>query len=329
MMNFALDDHAEPCSPAAIGVLRLKCPNLRVITRHNNGRSGQRFTILLEQGKQTGTVRFHDQVDLVPNRLDGAVTSPIISMPVRWQGWIIKHTVGLGVISSMGCIGGWDSEMKSIYQDANRLDYRVTELQTGWLPFTLSELGDIVSARTPGKNPISRISSTVEPFDIDQLSRLIMTAGKSLYQLHLHSQPHPSRITLRDLPAVVRLFRTRCPKLVHLRLPMSLSVGGVPVLDSDIDCSPSDFASGPGKIRVLRILVYDLGNRQPKDLGASFSWDFARNMASLLAPDFELSIAEGPVSKPMDGRFDQAGFNSFEYYQWCDNLKAAIKFFQK
>lgn len=283
----------------------------------------------MEKGKHTGTVRFHEQFDLVPNRYDGTVASPVISMPVLWQGWIIKHTVGLGVLSVIGSIGRWDSDMKAVLQDADRLDQRVTELQTGWLAFTLSELSTIVSSRTPDKYPISRISSTVEAFDADQLRQFIIMAGKNLYELHLHTQPHPSRITPKDLPVIVQLFRTHCPKLIHLRLPMSLLSRGHTVLDNDIDPPSSDLANGPGKIRTLTILVYDLGHRTAKDLGDSFSWNFARNMACLLAPDFKLYLAKGPVTAPMYGSHDQGGFESFGYYRWADNLKAMIRFFQK
>lgn len=110
---------------------------------------------------------------------------------------------------------------------------------------------------------------------------------------------------------------------------MSLSLEGAPVLDSDIGRPSGDVATGPGKIRVLEILAYDLEGRQPTDLGTSLSWNFAWSMACLLAPDFMLYISRGPVSAPMAGRFDQAGLLSFGYHRWCDNLKAAIRFFQK
>ena len=319
--------HADPCSPKAIGILRLKCPNLRLVTRHENGGSGERFTIILTKGKHTGTVRFHEQIDLIPERFNGQVRTPVITMPARWQGWIIKHTVGLGAIKDL-VTREWDHDMKALLQNPNRLDKRVTEIQTGWLSFTLPELSAIAAARKTGDNPISRITSIVEVFDMDRLRQFLMMAGKDLYQLHLHTQPHPSKITLKNLPAIVRLVRSQCPKLVKLRLPLSFSLDGVGLVDGDIDHPPYDII-GPGKIRTLSILVYKLGQRRPQDLDEVLSLNFARNMACLLSPDFELFLLKGPDFALELGCWDHTCIQSLGWYSWYRDLIVAIKFFQR
>jgi hypothetical protein len=320
--------HDEPCSPSAIGILRLKCPNLRLVTRHENGRCGERFTIILTKGKHTGIVRFHEQIDLVPDRFDGHVRTPVIGMPSLWQGWVIKHTVGFGVIREVGTGRDWDNDLKAILQNPDRLDKRVTEIQTGWLLFTLSELSAIATARRSEASRISRITSVVEVFSMDQLRQFLMMAGKDLYQLQLHTQPHPSQITLKNLPALIRVFRNQCPKLIQLRLPISFSLDGVGLVDSDIELPPYD-DTGPGKIRRLTILVYGLGKRDPRDLAPFLSWNFARNVASLLSPDFELFLVKGPVSDAKMGCWEQTGTESWGWYPWYRQLKEAIKFFQR
>ena len=323
----ASHSHAEPCSPRDIGTLRLKCPNLRLVTRHENGKFGERFTIILTKGRHTGTVRFHQQVDLVPQQRDGQVRAPTIDMPALWQGWIIKHTVGLGVINDLA-FGDWDSDMNAVFQNPDRIDRHVSEIQTGWLRFTLTELSAIVTARRSNQNPISRISSAVEVFSMDRLRQFLMMTGKNLYQLQLHTQPHPSEITIQNLPAIVHLVRTQCPKLVQLRLPISLSMDGVRILDTDIGQPPHDL-SGPGKIWKLFLLVYGLGQRLPTDLDEVFSWNFARNMALLLSPDFELVLIKGPDRDHKSHFWEQAGLESWGWCPWYKSLVKAIKFFQR
>lgn len=325
----ALPNHEEPCHPRAIATLRLKCPNIRLVTRHENGRSGQRFTIILQKNKHTGTVRFHEQLDLVPERLHGQVRPPTIVIPTQWYGWIVKHTVGLGVFGMGFPRETRDVDIKAILQDADHLDHRVTELQTGWLPFTLVELSAICTARGSGKNPISRISSTVELFTIDHLRQFLMMSGASLYQLHLYTQPRPSLVTPHDLPAIVHLIRTQCPKLVHLRLPISIALGGVNFADGDIDHPPYSITPGPGKVRHLTLLLYKMGKRDGKSLGTLFSWNFARNMACLLSPDFKLHIVKGPETGAEMGSYDQAGSTSYGWHDWYRYLKTAIRFFQR
>jgi hypothetical protein len=251
-------------------------------------------------------------------------------MPALWLGWIIKHTVGLALLG-IGVRGGqWDDDLKSLLLDKDRLDGRITELETGWLPFTLSELSDIVTSRSPGKNPISRIGSTVEPFTLDQLRQIIMMAGKNLYQLHLHTQPHPSKLTPGDLPAIVKLVRTQCPKLVALRLPMTFTLGGVRFTDQDISLPPYDIASGPGTIRKLTILGYKFDSSRHKGLDKLCHWNFARNLACLLAPEFHIFLNEGPTTKSLgSGYYEQTGSLAVSWISIRDDLTKAIKFFQR
>lgn len=250
-------------------------------------------------------------------------------MPALWLGWIIKHTVGLTLLGAGGLTPQMNSDLKDLLMDKDRLDGRITELQTGWLPFTLSELSEIASSRPAGKNPISRISSTVEPFTLDQLRQFIMMAGKNLYQLHLHTQPHPSKITPGDLPSIVKLVRTQCPKLVDLRLPMTFTLGGVRFTDQDIDLPPYDIASGPGTIRKLTILGYKFDSSSHDGLKKLCHWNFARNLACLLAPDFEISFNEGPVIKPLGSTYGQSGMASLSWFGIRHDLTKAIKFFQR
>jgi hypothetical protein len=323
-----LPDHAEPCSPTAVSALRLKCPNLRRITRHQNGRSGQRFTINIEKDQDAGTVQFHDQIDLVPVNYGGIVRTPTFATPPLWQGWNLELTAGLGVVRLIGVTQLWDDDMKAVFMDTDHLDKHVTELQTGWLRFTLSELSTIIASRYPNKAPISRINATVEPFHDGHLSHFMKMSGKDLYQLHLYTQPHSNLLSPKALNLVVGMVRMYCPNLVQVRLPMTFSSGGVDVDDSDIDPPSYNITSGPGTIQKLTLMVYEFGGGA-QDLGKVFSLNFARNLACLLAPDFELFIVLGPFTNHLFASYDQGGIILYNFYRWYDELKAAIKFFQK
>jgi len=332
MTGVDMADNEEPCSPTAISFLRLKCPNLGVVTRHVTYRMGQRLTIILSKGKRTGTVRIHEQVDLLPLLPDHQFLDPIIQIPAIWQGWIIKHTVGLGMFGSGEPMHQWDGEMKGLLQDPNRLDRRITQIQTGWLPFNLSELGSIAATRLPNKNPISRLSSTVAPFEISELERFLKVAGKTLYQLHLHTRPRPGLITPYHLSAIVEMVRRDAPNLVDLRLPMVFTeLSGRMYLDDRIKL-PS--VSGPGTIRTLWILAYDLeelGGDRNSSLHTVCFWNFARNLACLLAPDFEIRFTVGPTSPSANNSvlYNHTGMPFTSWVIWEPEFKAAIKFFQR
>lgn len=324
-------DNAEPCSPTAISFLRLRCPNLGVVTRHVTYRMGQRLTIILSKGKRTGTVRVHEQADLLPFTPDHQFVDPIIQIPAIWQGWVIKHTVGLGLFGLGETVHQWDGEIKALLQDPNRLDRRITQIQTGWLPFNLSELGSIVASRSPDKNPISRLSSTVAPFSASELEHFLKVAGKSLYQLHLHTRPHSGFITPYDLPSIVETVRRDAPNLVDLRLPMVFTDYGYKFLD---DCIELPRVSGPGTIRTLWILAYDLGElgeERNSNLHTVCFWNFARNLACLLAPEFGIRLTVGPTTASGNNSLvhSHTGMPFISWVCWEPRFKAAIKFFQR
>jgi hypothetical protein len=331
MTSIDMADDAEPCSPTAISFLRLKCPNLRIVTRHVTYHRGQRLTIILSKGKRTGTVRFHEQVGLLPPTPDHPLVDPVVQIPAIWQGWIIKHTVGLGLFGSGEIVHQWDEELKTLLQDPDRLDRRITQIQTGWLPFNLSELGTIAASRAPNKNPISRLSSTVAPFKASELGLFLKMAGKSLYQLHLHTRPHPGIITPYDLTSIVEMVRRDAPNLVDFRLPMLFTNRGSMYVDDYIEFPA---VSGPGTIRTLWILAYDLGQLgedRNDNLHTVCSWNFARNLACLLAPEFEIRLTTGPTSPSVNIPLlhDDTGMPFISWVSWQPQLKAAIKFFQR
>jgi hypothetical protein len=324
-------DNAEPCSPTEISFLRLKCPNLGVVTRHVTYRMGQRLTIILSKGKRTGTVRIHEQADLLPFTPDHQFVDPIIQIPAIWQGWIIKHTIGLGLFGSGDVVHQWDGEIKALLQDPDRLDRRITQIQTGWLPFNLSELASIAASRLPNKNPISRLSSTVGPFEARELELFLKSAGKSLYQLHLHTRPHSGLITPYDLPLIVEMVRKNAPNLVDLRIPMVFTDHGYSFVDDHIEFPP---VSGPGTIRTLWILAYDLGElgeKRNNNLHSVCFWNFARNLACLLAPEFEIRLTAGPTTISTNNSVvhDHTGMPFISWVLWQPQFKAAIKFFQR
>jgi hypothetical protein len=89
---------------------------------------------------------------LIPPFGQGNVTQPNITAPALWMGWNIKHTVGLAIDDINGAGGRFDSEMKELLQDTDRLDKRITQIQTGWLEFSLLDLSAIVASRSPDKN---------------------------------------------------------------------------------------------------------------------------------------------------------------------------------
>lgn len=331
MTSIDMADNAEPCSPTGISFLRLKCPNLGVVTRHVTYHLGQRLTIILSKGKRTGTVRIHEQADLLPLSPDHQFVDPIIQIPAIWQGWIIKHTVGLGLFGSGEIVHQWDDEIKTLLQDPDRLDRRITQIQTGWLPFNLSELGSIVASRSPDRNAISRLSSTVAPFKASELELFLKTAGKRLYQLHLHTRPHPGFITPYDLTSIVEMVRRDAPNLVDLRLPMLFTNRGRMFVDDYIEFPD---VSGPGTIRTLWILAYDLGElgeERNNNLRTVCSWNFARNLACLLAPDFEIRLTAGPTTPSVNNALahDHTGMPFISWVFWQPQFMAAIKFFQR
>jgi hypothetical protein len=304
---------------------------MKTITRENNGRSGQLIKIVFEEGEDTGHVSVHDRIDLVPESADSEFALPYVGdFPLRWwRGWTIEHTVGIIVLQASPRNGALDQAMKAYFLDTDRLDARITELQTGWLPFTISELDQIATSRYPDKKPLSRISSTVEAFSTYPFSEFLMNAGQELSQLHLHTQPHPSKITPLDLPLIVLLIRTECPKLVDLRLPMSFSINDIDLIDKMIRFPAYRFTPGPGTVRRLTILGYNLGKRQYTDLDEILSWNFARNLACLLAPDFELYLSDGPTATSTYSFTDQAGMPTPSWISWGKSFKKAIRFFQR
>lgn len=322
---------AKPCSPEAAIALRDQCPNVKTIARLENGRSGQIVTIAFEDGKNTGHVHVHDRIDLVPSSSTRQFQLPTISTfsTYFWRRWNIEYTVGMIVLKASQSQGGADEAMKAYFLDTDQLDPRLTEVQTGWLLFTLSELNAIATSRYPSKQPLTRISSTVKAFSIEQFNQFIMTAGKELCQLHLHTQPHPSKITPLNLPAIVRLVRTQCPKLVDLRLPMSFAMGDIDLIDDAIALPPYQLAPGPGTVRKLTILGYNLGKRQYTDLEEICSWNFARNLACLLAPDFELYLCDGSTATSQYSFVDQTGMPTPSWIAFGKLLKEAVSFFQR
>jgi hypothetical protein len=124
------------------------------------------------------------------------------------------------------------------------------------------------------------------------------------------------------------LIRTGCPRLVDLRLPISFKLRGTIINDRSVDVPPYEVASGPGKVKRLTILAYDLGDRSRRDLFESCYFNVARNLACLLAPDFELYFTKGPTSGP-DIYLPQTGSTLYSWREFGDSFKAAIRFFQR
>jgi hypothetical protein len=211
----------------------------------------------------------------------------------------MKHTVGLAVEGIMGIGGTWDEAMKAILLDTDRLDKRITQIQTGWLRFSLRELTTIVTSRSPDRNPISRVRALVESFNFFGLRQFMMMSGSNLYQLHFNTAPHPSKITPHDLHLLVPIIRTQCPKLVDLRLSLDFKKNGSVIFDQDISLPPSELLYGTGTIRKLTILAYNVPFDDNK-LSKMFSFNLARNLACILAPGLELEWHQGPTSEPPD-----------------------------
>jgi hypothetical protein len=228
-----------------------------------------------------------------------------------------------------------NDDIKALLQDPDRLDGRISQINTGWLPFTLSELGAIAASRSSDKKPISRFNSTVEAFTMNQLEQFFKVAGKSLYQLHLYTRPHPSFITPFDLPAIVEMVRTRSPNLVDLRLPMAFrDEGYYDMVDECIERPSKSLVSGCGTVRTLSIVAYYLGSWSRPDnntLHRICFWSFARNLACLLAPDFELHFTMGRSDVPTNSThaLQQVGEPFVSWYMWREKFQAAIKFFQR
>jgi hypothetical protein len=325
--NLNLNRREEPCTPREILFLRLKCPSLRAITRHNAGGLGGRFTILFNPTKHTGTIRLHEHYDLVPRGHAPTVLRPEITAPALWAGWPIKHTVGLAVENVMGSTGRWDETLKEMLLDTHWLDKRVTQIQTGWIRFDSTELTTIVTSRLPDKNPISRISAIVEPFDFASLRQFMMMSGNDLYQLHLNTMPHPSKITPHDLHLLAPAIRTQCPKLSDLRLPIDFSRNGISIMDKDLRLPPSELLYGTGTIRKLMILAYNVPF-DSQQVAQMFSLNFARNLACILAPDFEIDWRQGPMNAPPDILLRGVGFPLFGAWVF-EQLSHAIRFFQR
>jgi hypothetical protein len=243
------------------------------------------------------------------------------------MGWNIKHTVGLAIDDINGTGGRFDSEMKELLQDTDRLDKRIAQIQTGWLEFSLLDLSAIVASRSPDKSPIPRISANVEPYTFLQLRHFLMLSGADLYQLHLYTQPVPSVVTPLDLHRLAPILRTQCPKLVDLRLSIDFVKDGKTTLDKKLDLPPSELIYGTGRVRKLTILAYNAGY-DFDTLRETFSLNLARNLACILAPDFELDWRDGPTISPPDIVFRGMGLPLFGGPE-MDKLPEAIRFFQR
>lgn len=190
---------AKPCEPKAAIALRNQCPNIRTIRRQENGRSGQNVTISFDDG-HTGHVHVHDRIDLVPSSATTQFEFPTVSdFPTYfWRKWNIEYTVGMIVLNPSQSHGGTDEAMKAYLLDTDRLDQRITELQTGWLPFTLSQLETIAASRTLDMQPLSRISSTVKAFSLQQFDQFITNVGKNC----VNSIYIPNRIPAESPPSI-------------------------------------------------------------------------------------------------------------------------------
>lgn len=239
----------------------------------------------------------------------------------------MKHTVGLAVEGISGTSGSYDVEMIRILRDTSMLDKRITQIQTGWLQFQLTQLTTIVSSRAPDRSPITRISANVESFALPQLRQFMTKSGKDLYQLHLNTTPDPSQITPLDLHRLAPVIRKQCPKLVDLLISIDFAKDGNKVLDHQLSLPPSELIYGTGSIRKLTILAYGLG-WDIQALDNMLSLNFARNLASILAPGFEIIWREGSKVALPDIMTRGMGSPLFGARQ-LEKVSKGIRFFQR
>lgn len=173
----------------------------------------------------------------------------------------------------------------------------------------------------------------MEGFNIIELGQFFTVAGKKLYQLHLHTRPDPGYITPLNLPHIVGIVRTQAPKLVDFRIPINFSSADLDITDKMMEPPDYSLTPGPGTVQRLSILVYNLSDdEQNRDnMQAICSWNFARNLACLLAPTFKITLTLGPTtdSGSTSLELDHMGMPFLSWYIWHDRLKAAVEFFQR
>lgn len=288
------------CSQQEISGLRLKCPNLTLITRHDVPQSEKRFTVMLTKGKTTGILRLHTaRRVLSAYALDLRLLS--IGTIAPWLGWDIKHTAGLRFAPGMGHTTSDRRNLLGVLEDTDNLDKHYSEISTADVEVSLSVLIDIVKSRgIRGKNAITRIASTVTPFTADELAGLIAFAGADLIELDLTTGRNASRLMPTDLPRIVILARKHCTRLRHLRLPLTCAVGGLQFTDGDIDLPPHDVPFCRGSLDTFDLYLYRCkldGDRagQRAALGGLFGLNAARNIACLTGANAIVTLYNGDM----------------------------------
>ena len=173
-----------------IKALRLKCPNLRLITRHGPSIRQQTFTITLTPGEETGKIHIHHPLlfsirDVLDNLGFPSPHAFPVDRTVYWPGWELRETCGLLCRPQLELYPETARRIRASLRDVDQLDKAYSTINTTDLVVDITLLGDIAKSRHPDKNPITSIVAVVETFTLEQFTTFIEQAGADLTVLDL------------------------------------------------------------------------------------------------------------------------------------------------
>lgn len=323
---------------AEVEALRLKCPNLRLITRHDPPAQHPSVTITLKKGESTGTVKLHHRFGK-PTMVDPASQLPPEIHDEPWPGWVFEQTSTLWVMPCAERTSYHRTDLEQKLSNIADLSRSYAEVDTANLPMTLDLLTRVVRSRRPDDLPISRISSTVKNFTLDEFSDFIRAAGAELTELELFPWGSCSRLSLLDIPRLCLLVRQSCPKLLTLRLPVSNrrwdSSAPSPWYsmrrirsDTEGDAPSPTLSFSDGTLQHLGLFLcrwYDVQLDTPRKRKL-MSFNFARSLACLLAPGGHLVLMDGD-HRP----HGKAPWYTLELHHntWVQVVMSAVAFFHR
>lgn len=340
-------DH-RVASLTQVNFLRLKCPNLRLITRHDPSAQHPRFTIILTKGKTNGVMRLHHGMGM-PTIVNPVRPLPVAIFDEPWLGWDFRQSSTLWVMPGQDPQGDHRKGLLEKLGEAEQLGVPYSEINTADLRVKLSHLTDIVNARGPNDRPISRITALVDAYTFDEFFGFIEVAGLHLIALDLSPFAHYCHMGLDDLPKLALLIRQKCPKLTSLRLALSedrydpslprgrllpnnrreyVSPFVTITCDNEIEPPSSTMSFGGGALRHFGIYFCHWLGRKGIDsnwrVRKLMSFNFVRSLACLMAPGGHLALMDANKSL-----LDRSTISHELDSPWIYVIKDAVKFFHR
>lgn len=284
---------SELFTPPGIAKLLADCPNIAQVLRtqpfaeqwtvHPIGEDG---------GKIHRTIR-----RTIPSPSITAATTTL-DPPEIWPGWDQTYAIELHIdhasFDGRG-VPAYDdpSSVKAWLMDFDNLDPSISGLRnTGFHSISLAEIGQLCTSRVPrGKQAIESIFWWLIPsFTIEELS----TFGKKAQGLkeltllpHLTPDETP-KLTLADLPELVKVIREDFPALERLSIGLNATRDGEHDVIQDAEIALSELPWN-GKLRHVEVVLQDSYLKELS--GGAPILAVARNVACLGGPECSYRIS--------------------------------------